>query len=858
MPEYPLPVEPPYIFISYASRDRAQARRVVDALEAAGVRAWFDQRAIEGGTDYGPEIVHGIRHAQAFILMCSPASLASKNVRQEIHLAWHYGRPYLPLTIEPVTLPDDVIYWLQGTQRIDILDHPEHEWLPRILRALVRFGAVASETSQPMARAHAVAAAETATAPITNLPAPTTSFIGRGDELLAIGELLRGHRLVTLTGAGGAGKTRLAIEIGRDHLGRFSDGVWLVELAALTEPALVPQAVADVFGIREQPGQELLAAIAAALARREALLILDNCEHLVEAAGALAAQLLVHAPALKLLVTSREPLNVTGEALYRVPTLTLPDVSAPLTLAATQASDAARLFVERAALSKPGFALTDANAATVSRICHSLDGIPLALELAAARVKVLALEQIESRLADRFRLLTGGSRDALPHHQTLRQTIDWSYDLLDETQQRLFRRLSVFAGGCVLEQVELICGGDGIDQGDILDLIAQLVDRSLVVTEDRGDTLRYRMLESIREYAAEQLRADDADGLARRHAAAFSELAEEAAAHLRGPQQLVRMRRLHDELDNIRAAISWALLWQPDVALRLAAALRWYWEMRSLLSEGRRWLDAALAWEGGPADVRAEVRNGSGKLALLQGDFAYAERCFAETRAELGALDDLVTLDTLYHLSSVAIHQGDTQHAQEFLDQCLPLAEEQHHSWWAAAVLLNLAITEGVAGALDTAGELLTRSLAICHAVGDQWLTSICLSNLATVAGLQGDVHRQAVLLQDGIEHFAAIGDMVGITDCLWSLGVAALRNGQPGSAARLFGASQGLAQAVGSPVTAINQGADEQNLRDARELLGEDVFRVAWAEGERMSLPDALAEARLVSDACHAQAVSS
>ena len=296
-------------------------------LEEAGIRAWLDLHAIDGGLSYGPEIVAGIQHAHAVILMCSAAALRSRNVRQEIHLAWRYARPYLPLLLEPVTFPDEIAYWLEGAQWIEVLDHSTQQWLPRVLRALSRVGVTPTGASSTDAADPELSPIQPAVRPaITNVPTPSTSFIGREPELAEIESLLTTHRLVTLTGAGGCGKTRLALEAGRDQLGRHSDGVWLVQLAALADPGLVPQAVAAVFDIREQPGQSLLDAVVAGVSRRDALLILDNCEHVIEACADLAARLCAEGSPLTVLVTSREPLGVSGEMVYHVPVLTFPDV----------------------------------------------------------------------------------------------------------------------------------------------------------------------------------------------------------------------------------------------------------------------------------------------------------------------------------------------------------------------------------------------------------------------------------------------------------------------------------------------------------------------------------------------------
>jgi non-specific serine/threonine protein kinase len=403
----------------------------------------------------------------------------------------------------------------------------------------------------------------TATAgPPTNLPISLTSFIGREREIAEVTRLLAGppseSRLLTLTGAGGCGKTRLALRVAGEALGDFPDGVWLVELAALADPALVAGAVAMAVGVREVPGRALTESLVDHLRDRTLLLILDNCEHLVAAAAGLADVLLRSCPRLRVLATSREPLGSAGETIWRVPSLTLPPLSAadaPLLEPLTR-YEAVRLFVERARAAVPAFAPSAENAPALVEICRRLDGIPLAIELAAARVRVFSAAQIAARLDDRFRLLTAGPRTALPRQQTLRATVDWSYDLLAEPERALLRRLSVFAGGWTFEAAEAVAAGDGIQTHAVLDLMAQLVDKSLVIAEEQRGAVRYRLLETIRAYARDRLlEAGEAERTRDRHLAYFLGLAEEAEPRLRGAEERVTLDRLEAEHANLQAAL---------------------------------------------------------------------------------------------------------------------------------------------------------------------------------------------------------------------------------------------------------------------------------------------------------------
>jgi predicted ATPase/DNA-binding SARP family transcriptional activator len=514
--------------------------------------------------------------------------------------------------------------------------------------------APAPRPAAPRAPGDARSAGPTPPARSTNLRAALTSFVGRDAELAQVAELLRSHRLLTLTGPGGAGKTRLAVEAARAELDATPDGVWLVELAPVTDPADVTSAVLGALGLREQallyagratatfpprPEEQAdaLGRLLDALARQQALLVLDNCEHLVTAAATLADRVLAACPRVRVLATSREPLNITGEALWTVGPLALPPDPAvtpsfyaeramvPLTPPPSPAAGSAdrgepariedfasvRLLTQRASAVRPGFEVTEGNAAAVARICRALDGMPLAIELAAARLRTMAPEQVAARLGDRFQLLTGGGRTAVPRHQTLRAVVDWSWDLLDDAERAVWRRFSVFTGGATLEAAEQVCSGSGIRADQVLDLLTALADKSLLITQD--DPPRYRMLEIIKAYGRERLaEAGEQDEVRRAHAQYFRQLADRSQEHLRGGRQLEWVRRLSDDQDNLHAAIRGAIAaGDADTAVALVGSLGWYWWLRSLKIEGAELAAEALAIAGEPAD-----EDGTERLAL--------------------------------------------------------------------------------------------------------------------------------------------------------------------------------------------------------------------------------------------------
>jgi predicted ATPase/class 3 adenylate cyclase len=439
-----------------------------------------------------------------------------------------------------------------------------------------------------------------------NLPAQWTRFIGREQAMAEVKRLLTGSRLLTLTGVGGSGKTRLALQVAADLLEEYADGVWLVELASLADPALVPRIVAATLGLREDPGRSPTQTLLEHLRRRAVLLLLDNCEHLLLACAQLAEDVLRGCPQLRLLATSREGLGIMGEQTYVVPSLSLPDPRQLPPLDRLQEFEAVQLFADRAALSRPAFAVTPGNAGAVAQVCHRLDGIPLAIEL-AARVKVLPVEQLAERIDEMYRLLTRGSRTALPRQQTLRALIDWSYDLLSEKERALLRRMSVFAGGWTLAAAEAVCAGDGIAAVEMLGLLAQLVEKSLVQPEEPGSCaergcgeVRYRLLETVRQYARERLlEVGEAAAVRGQHRDWCLSLAERAEPMLTGPEQDEWHERLEREHDNLRAALEWCVeSGEAEAGLRLAGALWWFWQVGGYLGEGRERLEKLLALPG--------------------------------------------------------------------------------------------------------------------------------------------------------------------------------------------------------------------------------------------------------------------
>jgi predicted ATPase/class 3 adenylate cyclase len=682
-----------------------------------------------------------------------------------------------------------------------------------------------------------------------NLPIQLSSFVGREKETDAARRMLAQTRLLTLTGTGGAGKTRLALQLAAEVIEDFPDGVWLVELAPLTDPTLLPQTVAAVLGLAEEGGDRTLAqTLADALRLKSLLLIWDNCEHLVDACAHLAESLLRACPGLRLLATSREALEIAGETVLPISSLALPPAP-PLPPTETLAGyESVRLFVERATTALPAFRLSDGNAPAVAQVCARLDGIPLALELAAARVRVLAPQQIAARLDDRFRLLSGGSRTALPRQQTLRALIDWSYDLLPPTEKTLLRRLSVFAGGWSLEAAEAVCAGQHLNGAEVegwevLDLLARLVAKSLVVAEtpDEGQ-VRYRLLENLRSYARERLaERGEAAAVSARHRDWFLSLAEEAEPNLSSPEQASWLNRLEGDHDNLRAALTdcHADAGSVENGLRLAGALWKFWWMRGYFSEGRGFLERALARSGAEETMaRAKALNGAGILAEAQGDYAVAISRYQQSLSIYRTLgDDARIGGMLNNLGNVASLQGEWGNARAYYEQGLAIYRALDNQERIAILLMNTGIVAAHQQQYAEARSLYEESLAIFRKRTDLGPLSSVLLNLGDLACHQKDYASARIYLFEGLQVAEEIGEKEIIALILTTLGYTAWAQGHFEQAAKLLGAATRSLASMGLSLSPLDQASLEENVANVRVELGEEKFQTAWKEGEGAKL---------------------
>jgi predicted ATPase/transcriptional regulator with XRE-family HTH domain len=682
--------------------------------------------------------------------------------------------------------------------------------------------------------------------PQHNLPRSLTSFVGRDQEMLELGALLGTAPLVTLTGAGGVGKTRLALQLARLHIASFADGGWLIELGELADPSLVASAVATAMGVRDVHARNTTDRLADELGGKHVLLVLDNCEHLVDACAELVDRLLRTCPNLHVLATSREPLGIDGERTWRVVPLDLPDLQLRQSAARVAHTSAVRLFVERARAVNNTFFLTDENAPAIARICVAVDGLPLGLELAAARTRLLTAEQLADRLEHDEHVLSGINRTGSARHWTIRATIDWSHDLLDSREQILLRRLSVFAGGWTLELAEDVCSGAGIEGSDVLDVLAQLVDKSMVFVDARNQVARYRLLEPVRQYALERLEdSNEATDYWKRHATAVLSLAQSSEVDDYGPDEIASLDRFEVELANLRVALRWALNHgDSHAALRASAALFRFWERRGHFQEGCRWLEEALASAG-------ESRSRDVGWALNALTFLYwrvgavertqpiAMRALAVNR-EAGSTAAVAW--ALGNLGAVAYFRDKPELGVCWLEESVALGRQAGHRPFLSLALTFLARSLlRLNGPADPrAAEALAESLALAEAAQARYAMGHALMTLGDLNWRQGETMRAVGLWQRALVARSQIADRRGIAGSLERVAWALTASHQFESAAWLFGAADAQHRLLGIELRHDEEVDHADLVGVTRQHLGV-AFATSWSAGQASTVDEAV-----------------
>lgn len=765
-------------------------------------------------------------------------------------------------------LPNDVIVRDLGAHRLKDLARQEHIYQLEALDLESVFPPLRTLDSHP-----------------NNLPLQMTSFVGREREFDEVKHLLEISRLVTLTGSGGAGKTRLALQLAADLVDEFDHGVWWVDLAALEDPELASQAVAGVLSVRDETQRPLLETLGEHLRNKHLLLILDNCEHIIESCACLADELLRASLGLRILATSREALRISGEHTYPVLSLNTPDPAHLPDLERLYQYDAVRLFIDRAVAVSPSFSVDNNIAPTVAEICYRLDGIPLAIELAAARVGVLPIEMVLARLDDRFRLLSRGDRSVLPRHQTLAAVIDWSYNLLRDDECTLFRRLGVFVGGWTIEAAEGVCCGDRIEKCNVFELLTSLAEKSMVQIDQTTHDNRYRMLETVRQYALHKTISDgEIEPIKKRFVKYYLNLIEEGEQRAHHESESAIPKLLAVDLENFRAALHWTIqnpATYEDAGLRLAGSLWTVWWTIGYLNEGREWLDKAIRVFQSVGAPRAKALTNAGCISWQQGDYKIAEKYFCEAIdiyqntavkdreglanathmyghvvfdlqdyaqarnyfeqslmifREIDNKANIVTLES--DVGNIDYHVGDYHSAKEKYIECLEISREMGDRALIAANLLRLGNIYRLESDYEKAGDLYNESLVITREM--EWNLELAsnLHRLGYVSQSRGDFQAAAELFSESLDMQQEMGNKQGIAECLAGLAGLAVVCGKVKEGIRLYAAIEAYLEEFSVPLGPADRAEWERDLSTAKNLLDKKEFHKHWTEGVEYS-PD-------------------
>ncbi len=691
----------------------------------------------------------------------------------------------------------------------------------------------------------------------THLPFYLTDFVGHEDDIVALKQLIVTRRLVTLMGTGGIGKTRLALQVATAVEPQFADGVYMVPFATLSDPVLVPQLVASALGIREQTGRTALQMLLEALQLKHVLLVFDNCEHMIIACAMLALSLLQHCQHLHVLATSREGLRVTGEILWRVAPLAYPSLTTLTSIEQLMRYDAVRLFCDRTVLVEPQFAITPQNMEAVAHICQHLDGIPLALELAAARMQMLSAEQLAARLDERFQVLIDGNRTAPSRHQTLQAVLDWSYTLLSTLEQTILRRLSVFSGSWTLEAMMNVCADEGFDSYHILDIITQLVHKSWVIAEENREekVMRYRLLETIQQYARQRLPTlEEFQHLCIRHWEWYLQFIEEAAQHLHSAEQAKWFQRIECEIDNLRLALERSLAArQVEITARIATAMGSFWVTRSRLSEGCYWYEIILSLSDLPTELRIVILQQAVEILRFQGEYSRIRSLLEERVALLRTSSASAGLaETYCSLGWTAFYQGECDEAIKYCTEGLNLFGEVGNQRGRAECLSALALVAMLQQKYPRSRAFLQEVILIRRELHDHALLAYALNAQARVAVLQGEKMLASDSCREALQLVSMLKQPFGSAYCFEAVAALAGLCGDTMRAVQLFSAAHTLRTTIGIPFPPSLHTWHEREILPLRVQQGEDLFAAQWAQGQAFSLDQAYVEAALVIEQAH------
>ncbi len=701
-----------------------------------------------------------------------------------------------------------------------------------------------SQVAAWVARVQAVgSAAESSNEHRRNLPLQLTTFVGRISQLAEIQTLLATKRLVTLAAVGGAGKTRLALEVAGRARDAYPDGTWFVDLTLAKDGHQISRVFGSALGVHERARQPMAETLIQHLSGRHLLLVVDNCEHVIDDCAGLVDTIHRSCPDVALLATSREPLRVRGETVWPVPLLAVPDAAAPIDLHELPECEAVALFLDRAHLTATNFELSAENAPAVAELCRRLEGIPLAIELAAARIGLMSPNQMLERLQDRFGLLTGGSRTSPTRHRTLQSALDWSHDLLGDRERTLFRRLSVFAGGFSLEAIEQV-SGDALEVAAITGLLGNLVDKSLVIAASEGSaSIRFRMLETMHQFARERLaESGEMERLTSRHSEFFVSLAEEAAPHLESRDQQSSYRRLAQEIGNLRLALESTTGREPEANLRLSTALTVFWYLHGLVQEGDSWLNRALAGYAIRNELRARALGDAGQISYWRDDIESASARWHECLDIYRELADRNGIAWgLGWVGEVTEWQGDLETAHTYYDDALALASEAQDSRLIGGILRHLGRLAMKAGDHDRARSYLEESISHFERIGDERPINFALGYLGLNAVESGDFTVARSQLEQALDIARTLDFTIGVATPLMYFAALAAAQSHPVRALHLAGAAEGLAASAGAAPTRLTRPVVERWLDQSRRTLGRKRSAARWAEGRAMSRQQAI-----------------